>query len=204
MEDILQKYHKNIIFLLIGFILVGIGALLFKSGVFENKNNIEILNNTTEAQNTTSEIVVEITGSVEKPGVYKLSNTSRIDDLLIAAGGLSASADREWVSKNINRAAKLTDGQKIYVYSQSEVESAKKNGGSLDIKGISTTALTSGLKLVNINTASLSELDTLPGIGPVYGQKIIDNRSYSTLEELVSKGVIPQKTFEKIVDKIIY
>lgn len=203
MDEFIDKYHRYIIFLLIGLILIGFGIFLFKTGSFDQNNKVEILNSAVEPLEG-QEITVEIGGAIEKPGVYKLSNTSRIEDLLITSGGLSASADREWVSKNINRASKLTDGQKIYIYSQSEVESAKKNGGSLDIKGVSTTALTGDLELININTASLSELDTLPGIGPVYGQKIIDNRSYSTLEELVSKGVIPQKTFEKIVDKIIY
>ena len=51
----------------------------------------------------------------EKPGVYRLSQDDRIDDALIVAGGVSASADREWMEKFLNRAAKLSDGQKIYI-----------------------------------------------------------------------------------------
>ena len=56
--------------------------------------------------------------------------------------------------------------------------------------------------LININTASQSELEKLTGIGPVYAQKMIEHRPYSTKEELVSKGVISQKVLEKIKESI--
>ena len=56
--------------------------------------------------------------------------------------------------------------------------------------------------MVNINTATLKELDTLPGIGPVYGQNIIEHRPYSTVEELLSKAVLKKNVYEKIKDKV--
>ena len=55
---------------------------------------------------------------------------------------------------------------------------------------------------VNINTSSLSELDKLPGIGPVFGQRIIEGRSYSTTYDLVKKGVLKESTYQKIKDLI--
>lgn len=144
--------------------------------------------------------MVEIAGAVEKPGVYKLPLNSRVDDLLIVAGGLSATADRDWVSKNINRAAKLTDGQKVFIPDkQSGEASANKSGG---YQNISTVLGDKNTSLVNINTASAKELDSLPGIGQVYAQKIIEQRPYSTPEELVTKKVIPKSTYEKIKDRI--
>lgn len=193
--------EKTIIIFLLGVILIGLGLFFSKIGVFDSKDKIEILNTTTESQNTTSEIIVEISGSVEKPGVYKLLGNSRVEDLLVVSGGLSASADRDWVSKNVNRASKLTDGQKIYIYSQSEVASAKESGSiKLDQQVLGDTSST----LVNINTSSLEKIMELPDIAQKRGQSIIEHRPYSTKEELVTKGVISQNIFEKIKDLITY
>lgn len=109
---------------------------------------------------------------------------------MIAAGGLSARADREWVAKNLNLAMKLTDGAKVYVPAFGE------NAGAPG----SSEALVSGT--ININTGSASELDGLPGVGPVTAQKIIDNRPYSSVQDLLSKKAVNQKVFDNIKDKI--
>ena len=205
MEDFFKKNlpageagQKLVIYLLLGLILIGFGVILYKGGVFEPSTKVEVLNSITEPQNQ-GEITIEIAGEVEKPGVYKLPSDSRVNDLLEAGGGLSANANRDWVDKNINRASKLSDGQKIYIPSHSEVLSAKQ---TLGVQTISTSFSSETEDLVNINAASLSELDKLPGIGPVYGQKIIDHRPYSTVEELLTKGVINKSTYEKIKEGI--
>lgn len=198
MEGFLIKNQRLLVFLLIGLILIGFGVLLFKTNILTQSDSVEILQGTTEPQNISQEIVVEISGAVEKEGVYKMKMGDRIDDLLIVSGGLSVNADRDFVSKKINRAAKLFDGQKVYIYQKGELSAKELQGIKVDqdVLGDSSSGL------VNINTASLSELDKLSGIGPVYAQKIIDNRSYSTLEELVSKGVIGQSLFDKIKNDI--
>lgn len=194
---------KVLIILLIGLILIGFGVLAYKTDIFLSGDKVEVLNNTTEDDAGPDihqgDMVVEISGSVEKSGVYKMKVGDRVDDVLIASGGLSGDADRNWVEKNINRASKLTDGQKIYIYSQSEVASAKENGGIKLDQGVLGDKIQG---LVNINTSSLTELDTLPEIGQERGKSIIEHRPYSTLEELVSKGIISQKIFEKIKDDI--
>lgn len=199
-EGFLIKNQRLLVFLLIELILIGFGVLLFKTNILTQSDSVEILQSTTEPQNISQEIVVEISGAVEKEGVYKMKMGNRIDDLLIASGGLSVNADRDFVTKKINRAAKLIDGQKIYIYQKGELSAKELQGIKVDqaVLGDSSSGL------VNINTASLSELDKLSGIGPVYAQKIIDNRSYSTLEELVSKGAIGQSLFEKIKNSITY
>ncbi len=198
--------QKLVIFFLLGLILIGFGVLAYKTDIFLSGDTVEVLNNTTVGQDTgpdsSSEIVVEISGSVENPGVYKMKVGDRVDDILIASGGLSATADRDWVEKNINRASKLIDGQKIYIYSQSEVTSAKTNGGIKLDQGVLGESSSNFSGLININTASQSELEKLTGIGPVYAQKMIEHRPYSTKEELVSKGVISQKVLEKIKESI--
>jgi competence protein ComEA len=132
-------------------------------------------------------IIVDVAGAVEKPGVYKLPNNSRTADALISAGGLSAAADREAVSKTINLAQKLTDGSKIYIPSINESNSFNQSNKS---------------NLININFASLLELDSLEGVGPVTAQKIIDNRPYQNISDLVTKKVLGKAMFEKIKDKL--
>ena len=206
----LLKFRYPLLILLIGITLIGGGIIFFNTSNFSN-TKVEVLGTETKAGPDLhqGELTVEIAGEVINPGVYKLANSSRIDDLIIAAGGLSASADRAWIEKYLNRASKITDGQKLYIPSindpalhqdyQSSVRGANNNGGD---QTISTQNSLTGGTLVNINTASLSQLDTLPGIGPVYAQSIVEHRPYSTIEELVSKGAIKKSLYEKIKDKI--
>lgn len=207
LANLLTSLSKNnlLLYLLVGLILIGFGVLSYKTNIFSGGDKVEVLNASTQRQDKSFDVVVEIAGAVEKPGVYKLVENSRVDDLLIISGGLSENADREWLEKNINKAAKLSDGQKIYIYKKDEIDyqsnsvSAKENSG---IKLYQVVLGTQSGDLVNINTSSQSELEELDGIGPVYGQKIIEHRPYSTLEELVSKGAISQKVFEKIKNSI--
>ncbi len=190
-----EFFFKNrylILTTLSGLILISVGFLFFKNVGFPSSTKIEVLDALSEAKEATGDIIVEISGEVLKPGVYKLSFGSRIDDLLIVSGGLSASSDRDWVDRNINRAAKLFDGQKIYI---------PKVGQTL---GISTGQTGGGGEtgLINLNTADAKTLDSLPGIGQVYAQNIIEHRPYSETSELVSKGAIPNNVYEKIKEKI--
>lgn len=201
-EILFQKYKLQILFLLVGFASLGVGIFLIKNDFFAGPK-IEILDEKVGTDNTTkNEIIVEISGAVEKPGVYHLPVNSRIEDLLIASGGLSGDANRVWVEKNLNRAAKLGDGQKIFIQSQNnQSESQSANSG----KGEETVAqydYSTHSNLININTATIAELDSLTGIGQIYAQKITDNRPYSNIEELISKKVLPSSTFNKIKDKI--
>lgn len=197
-EDFLYKNRYQFSLLLIGAILIVFGALFYKKSGSTNTNKIEVLDSASESQGGQEQIVVQIAGAVEKPGVYTFEKNSRVEDLMISAGGISADADREWVDKVINRAAKLVDGQKYYIPSineQSDILSANVGGGYQNTSG---TFSLPGEGLMNINSASQKDLESLSGIGPVYAQKIIEHRPYSTLEELVSKGAIRQFVFEKI------
>jgi competence protein ComEA len=199
-DEFFFRFRYPLLILLSGLILIGFGAFYLKSGV-GGGTKVEVLNTTTQDL-ASKEMTIDISGQVQKPGVYKLPDGSRVEDLLIAAGGFSKNADREWCDKYLNRAARLTDGQKIYIPAvgeQSAVPSAKNSGVD---QTISANFPGQGSGLVNINTASAKELDSLPGIGPVYAQNIIEHRPYSTLEELVSKGAIKQSLYEKIKNLI--
>lgn len=195
----IDKHKKNIAILLFGMAILGAGTFFMRNS---SSPKIEVLEETTEPQSKTQEIVAEISGAVEKPGVYKLPFGSRVEDMLVLAGGVSLSADREWISRNLNRAAKISDGQKVFIPKRNEQTnsaSAKSDGG---IKTDQGSFASQNSNLVNINTAGQKELESLYGIGPVYAQNIIEHRPYSNIEELLSKGVLKKNVYEKIKDKI--
>ena len=201
-ENLIDNYKLPILFALIGLVLAGIGVFLYKNTNYFEGDKIEVISLPSEEKVQSSKIIVEISGSVTNPGVYSLENGSRIDDLLISSGGLSAVADREWVEKNINRASKLNDGQKLYIKSISEQTTTSTAKNDMVYQTVSPAIGIVSQTLVNINTSSFDELDKLPGIGQVYGQKIIEQRPYSTSEELLSRKILPKSTFEKIKDLI--
>lgn len=178
-------------------IVIGLGGvILIIAGIFISKNKTpnepEFVVEKTDSgaarnDDGTKKIIVDVAGAVEKPGVYELPYNSRIADALIPAGGLSATADREAISKTINLAQKLTDGSKIYF---PFLNDPPRPSGGVEVKSI------------NINSATLSELDTLVGVGAITAQKIVDNRPYQNISELVSKKVLGKATFDKIKDKL--
>lgn len=186
-ENFWEQNKAPIILGLIGIVLVSVGILTTLFFYQQKEPEIEIISGEEE----TGTIWVDLAGAVMSPGVYELPGGSRFKDLLARAGGLSAGADREWVEKNLNLAQKLEDSQKVYIPSQSEMENGEVAGEETVVSG-----------KININTASASELDTLWGIGEVRAKDIIDNRPYSSIDELLTKKVIPANVFEKIKEEI--
>jgi competence protein ComEA len=133
-------------------------------------------------------LLVHVAGWVHQPGVYELHEGQRIIDAIEAAGGAKAGADLT----TINLAALLTDAQQIVV--------AKKGatGPGPPSSGTTTGSGTGGSELVNINTATLDQLETLPGIGEVLAQRIVDYREengpFRTVEDLLEVSGIGDAT----------
>lgn len=142
---------------------------------------------------TPSPLRVYVSGAVNNPDVYELSAGSIVKDAIEAAGGATGQADLD----RINLALSVIDGQHIYVPHQGE----ENPPVSLPTQPSRASGATAGGK-ININTASQSELETLPGIGPSRAQDIIENRPYSSIEEIKKVPGIGEATFQKIKDLI--
>ena len=140
-------------------------------------------------ENASSEVVVHVAGAVSSPGVYTLPADSRVDDAVRAAG---ATADADL--SQLNLAQKLADGQKITV----PVAGAAPADGS----SAATTADSDNGGLININTATQEELESLPSIGEVRAQAIITYREehggFRTIDELKEVSGIGDKIFADI------
>lgn len=146
----------------------------------------------TEAANTTDKIVVYVSGAVAKPGVVSLAGNARAVDAVQAAGGLAVDADTE----KINLAQPLRDGMHINV---------PHSGGNGVSPGTAAMGQSAGGR-VNINTAGVAELDTLPGIGPALAQRIVDYRTSHGLfvapEDLKKVSGIGESKFERLKEHI--
>lgn len=154
--------------------------------------------NTKDQKNQEVKIVVDLAGAVEEPGVYEVTEGARLKDALVLGGGLSAEADRQYIARYFNLARVINDQEKIYIPSSDEVKEVPANF-TPQVQGGSTTTVKGK---ININSATASELDSLPGVGKVTADKIISGRPYGSIDELQSKKTVSKSTFNKIKELI--
>lgn len=142
-------------------------------------------------------VVVDVGGAVIEPGVVELDAGSRVADAIEAAGGLATDAD----CTTLNQAQLLQDGQKVYVPKEGEIDAS----GAL-VDSSTQEAGQVATALVNINTATLEELDALPGVGPATAQAIIDDREangpFASVEDIMRVSGIGEKKYEKLKGSI--
>jgi competence protein ComEA len=143
---------------------------------------------------TEKPVVVYITGAVPRPGVYALHKNARVQDAISAAGGFLAEAEKS----QINLAALLEDGEKLDI---PYIE------GGIPVLGTPVPeVVTSTTELININIASIAELDTLPGIGPSLAQRIIEYREqngpFINAEDIINVPGIGAGSYERFRDLI--
>ena len=188
---------KQIVYVMIGLLsgFVLAGALFFVARAPSGKAVTLMPSPTKEP------IQVHVIGAVVRPGVYAFTEGSRVQDAINAAGGLLAEAD----PNSINLAAKLEDGQQLDVpFGEGAAPSSSSNA---PFTVLSTPgASTSTQDLLNINTASAEDLDSLPGIGPTTAQKIVDYRDqhgpFEHIEDIMNVAGIGPATFDNIKDLI--
>ncbi|MBI5123227.1 helix-hairpin-helix domain-containing protein [Candidatus Roizmanbacteria bacterium] len=158
-----------------------------------------------------SKIFVDVSGAVKKPNIYQIDFGARLKDAVDKAGGLSDEADTVFFNRNFNLARTVSDQEKIYVPSIVEINNGifVQNQRTLDYVSPSTGDVniaptdvqTPNLGVstkINLNSATIEELDQLPGVGQTTADKIIKNRPYASIEELLTKKVINKNVYEKI------
>ncbi len=170
-----------------------------QSGTGDPANGTAGSNAGPESSGASAVVVVYVSGAVQQPGVYTLPASSRVNDAVTAAGGMTENAD----PAGINLAAPLEDSQHVHIPEPGEAPVAGSSGstsGSSPAVPASGSAGTSGGSdgLVNINTAGESELQELPGIGPALASAIVQWRdehgSFSLVDDLLDvPGVGPAK-----------
>lgn len=156
-------------------------------------NKTDIAQTPAAEKEVASEVKVHVVGAVSAAGVYTLPSDARVDDAVRAAGA-TASADLS----QLNLAQKLTDGQKITVPTLGETPSTNEN--------TATPTNDATASLININTATIDQLQDLPNIGEVRAKAIINYREehggFKSIEELKEVSGIGEKTFERLASSV--
>ena len=190
----MPMYKKSLLVLLV--------IALFSAGITYyrlNNQDIDIIDNEEELTDNTpnSMITVYVSGEVNKPGLIQIDSNARISDAITACGNFTPLADKN----AINLAQKLSDGTHIQVptikNSANTTSSTNNSSNSPNDKSND---------LVNINTATNEELDTLPGVGPATAEKILNYRqehgNFQSIEDLKNVKGIGEAKFNKLQDKI--
>lgn len=181
-NQLLNEYKIPIGLSLVGLVLI-IGGI-FSSGILNKPKQYPKESLVDQKPNT---IKVDISGAVVKPGVYSIPLGSRVEDIIKASGGFDQRSNKEYISKSLNLSQKISDGQKIYVPFEGETV-----GG---VAGAQSSK-------IGLNSATQSQLEALPGIGPATALKIIAGRPFADVNELISKKVVSRAVFEKIKDLV--
>lgn len=196
---------------LIGLVAIGVVVILLGAWHFWPRPSSDFIANANagesavpaveaaEASAATADIVVDVEGAVNAPGLYALPADSRIGDAIEAAGGLAANA----VAGAANLAQKVTDGEQVHIIS---VEEQKRGAAQAPASAQGGTAGQGASEKININTASAEELQQLSGVGPSLSERIIEYRQsngrFSSIEELQNVSGIGKTRFENIKGKI--
>lgn len=156
-----------------------------------------------DAEGDAGSVVVHAAGAVAVPGVYELPADSRVDDLVAQAGGLADDADHD----RVNLALPLVDGERVYVPRVGEQDlpeaPAPSGTGPGRVEGAPGGEAPG---LVDVNTASITELEQLPGVGPVTAQAIVDHREqqgpFAVVEDLLDVQGIGEARLEQLRDLV--
>lgn len=208
----IKNYIGEVILLVLAISITGYSIISYVSS---NKSVPQVNINESEEILPTEKIskkniTVDISGAVLKPDIYEVTEGARLAYIVELAGGLDTEADTGYIARNFNLAQYVSDQEKIYIPFKKDIQDGRfiESPKLLEYTNQqesntneSTTNETTVLS-ISINSATKDELDMLPGVGPTTAQKIIDNRPYTTLDELLNKKVVKQSVFDDIQDQI--
>lgn len=216
----MRKKQMKLNIIIVSIILIIVGAVIYyelviKKEMFqefkyfeeevssesnvEEKDENEIDKIENEAQ---PKIIVHVTGEVNNPGIIELSEESRVYDAIEAAGGFTENAD----TSKINLAYKIEDGMKITIPNFKDLNLntyvSTDSGESVESSQQNNQISTTKNKKININTASQTELENLPGVGPALALKIIEYRNkngkFKSKEDLKNVSGIGENKFNNL------
>ncbi|HLR21730.1 MAG TPA: helix-hairpin-helix domain-containing protein [Tissierellaceae bacterium] len=222
MKDYFTKKEQVVILIIVFIIMIGLGFKIFVKAKLksEEEDGLEIINSIEEDQsidnnndtdieidnnnnskdeiNINNDIMVHISGQVKNPGLIELKLDNRVIDAVESAGGLKEDADLD----RINLSKKLVDEEKIYIPKIGEEDLPN------EVESTQSTNSDSGESndKININNCTKEELISLPGIGDITADKILEYReenSFNTVEDIMNVSGIGDKKFEDIKDMII-
>jgi competence protein ComEA len=187
MDGWLDRYRTPLLSVLAGAAVLGLVFFVLRQR--ESPPPLEL--QVGDAASSNSEIMVHVTGAVGAPGVYALHEGDRVVDAVEAAGGPSAGADLV----ALNLARRIHDEDQVVVPKVGEQPATSQVASA-------QAGTSAGGAPIDINTASATVLDSLPGIGEAYSNRIVDSRvadgPFQSTEDLVTRKLIPRATYEKI------
>lgn len=203
-----------IIFCGISIILCSVIFIIYKTNNNKTEEVVDIFKDEKEdnkkekieKKEVSDTVIVDIKGMVNNPGVYEVSSDSRVNDVIILAGGLKEGAD----TSKINLAKIVSDEMTIIIYSSEEILEKYKNEVCIcdcpEIKNDACINNEEDDKLININTANIDEIMDIRGIGKAKAEAIIkyreENGNFKSIDEIKNVTGIGESLFEKIKDYI--
>lgn len=187
-------------FILLCVLLLGCVLTSIAAEYFTNEEPVPVISAQMQVKSKEQLITVYVSGAVARPGLYELPAGIRAQEAVEAAGGFTEAANQE----KVNLAKKLKDGSQVNV--------PALKGSKKAITGTNASAGTASIGsqqkqagLVNINTASITELDSLPGVGEVTAQRIVEYRqqhSFTRIEDIMQVKGIGEAKFNKMKDRL--
>lgn len=194
--------QRKIVIIICILVIILVGWKIYDSSNFETEEESQIMDSNIQESKTEDEeelVIVHVTGEVKKPGVVRVKEGSRVEDIVKAAGGLTENAD----ISNINLAYVVEDGTKIRIPSTDDEKQEEYITQSIG-EGIimQEESNSSSNTIININLANETELEELPGIGASIARRIIEYRNkngkFKSIEDIKNVTGIGDSKFEKI------
>jgi len=196
----MPMYKKSLCILLLIALISG-GGVFYNQFTNKEKTIETPSTDITENIPVNDEVTIYVSGEVNSPGVITLDSNCRIKDAIIACGDFTPLADKN----SVNLAQKVTDGMQIKISALSQNQNDKTDNNTNSNENNNNKSI-QNTTMVNINTASKEELDTLPGVGPATADKIIEyretNGQFNSIEDIKNVRGIGEAKFSKMQSRI--